>query len=83
MRRYLVVANQARQAEELREALRKRISAGPCCFLVIVPGTKAAQYGPVAADGVLPQPGMWWWVTYCAPHVTDEEAAAQARGALP
>lgn len=82
VRRYLVVANQTLQAEELREELRKRISAGPCSFFVIVPGTKAAQYDPVAAGGILPPPGMWWWATYYARPVTDEEAAAQARGRL-
>jgi hypothetical protein len=58
MRRYLVVANQTLQAAELRDELRKRISAGSCSFLVIVPDTKAAQCDPVAAGDVLPQPGM-------------------------
>ncbi len=82
MRRYLVVANQTLQAEELREELRKRIRSGPCSFFVIVPNTKAAQYDPVAAGGVLPQPGMWWWATYYARPITDEEAAAQARERL-
>lgn len=82
MRRYLVVANRTLQADELREELRKRISAGPCSFFVIVPNTKAAQYDPVAAGGVLPQPGMWWWATYHVRPVTDEEAAAQARERL-
>jgi hypothetical protein len=82
VRRYLVVANQTLQAEDLREELRKRISAGPCSFFVIVPSTKAAQYDPVAAGGVLPLPGMWWWATYYARPVTDEEAAAQARERL-
>jgi hypothetical protein len=51
MRRYLVVANQTLQAAELREELRKKISAGPCSFFVIVPDTKAADYDPVAAGG--------------------------------
>lgn len=82
MRRYLVVANQTLQAAELRDELRKRISAGPCSFFVIVPDTKAAQYDPVAASGVLPQPGMWWWATYYARPVTDEEATAQAHERL-
>ena len=82
MRRYLVVANQTLQGAELREELRKRISAGPCSFFVIVPNTKAAQYDPVAAGGVLPQPGMWWWATYYARPATDEEATAQARERL-
>jgi GABA permease len=82
MRRYLVVANQTLQAAELRDELRKRISAGPCSFFVIVPDTKAAQYDPVAAGGVLPQPGMWWWATYYARPATDEEATAQARERL-
>jgi hypothetical protein len=82
MRRYLVVANQTMHAAELREELRKRISAGPCSFFVIVPDTKAAQYDPVAAGGVLPQPGMWWWATYYARPATDEEATAQARERL-
>ena len=82
MRRYLVVANQTLQAAELRDELRKRISAGPCSFFVIVPDTKAGQYDPVAASGVLPQPGMWWWATYYARPATDEEATAQARQRL-
>ncbi len=82
MRRYLVVANQTLQAAELRDELRKRISAGPCSFFVIVPDTKAAQYDPVAAGGVLPQPEMWWWATYYARPATDEEATAQARERL-
>jgi GABA permease len=81
-RRYLVVANQTLQGAELRDELRKRISAGPCSFFVIVPDTKAAQYDPVAAGGVLPEPGMWWWATYYARPATDEEATAQARERL-
>jgi nucleotide-binding universal stress UspA family protein len=82
MRRYLVVANQTLQAAELRDELRKRMSAGPCSFFVIVPDTKAAQYDPVAAGGVIPHPGMWWWATYYARPATDEEATAQARERL-
>ena len=82
MRRYLVVANQTLQAAELRDELRKRISAGPCSFFVVVPDTTAAQYDPVAAGGVLPQPGMWWWATYYARPATDDEATAQARQRL-
>ena len=78
MRRYLVVANQTLQAAELREELRNRISAGPCSFFVIVPDTKATDYDAVAAGGVLPQPGMWWWATYYARPATDKEATAQA-----
>jgi len=60
----------------------KRISAGPCSFFVIVPDTKAAQYDPVAAGGVLPQPGMWWWATYYGRPATDEEATSHARERL-
>jgi hypothetical protein len=82
MRRYLVVANQTLQAAELREVLRERISAGPCSFFVIVPDTQAAQYDAVAAGGMLPQPGMWWWATHYARPATDEEATAQARQRL-
>jgi hypothetical protein len=82
MRRCLVVANQTLQAAELRDELRKRTVAEPCSFFVIVPDTKAAQYDPVAAGLVLPQPGMWWWATYYARPVTDEEATAQARERL-
>jgi hypothetical protein len=82
MRRYLVVANQTLQGAELREELGKRISAGPCSFFVLVPDTRAADYDPVAAGGVLPQPGMWWWTTYYARPATDEEATAQARQRL-
>jgi hypothetical protein len=82
MRSYLVVANQTLQAAELRDELRGRISAGPCSFFVVVPDTKAAQYDPVAAGGVLPRPGMWWWATYYARPATDEEATAQAEERL-
>jgi GABA permease len=82
MRNFLVVANQTLQAEELRDELRKRVSAGPCSFFVLVPATKAAQYDPVAAGSVLPHPGMWWWATYYARPVTNEEAVAQARERL-
>ena len=82
MRSYLVVANQTLQAGELREELRARASAGRCSFFVVVPDTKAAQYDPVAAGAVLPQPGMWWWATYYARPATDEEATAQARERL-
>ena len=82
MRRYLVVANQTLQAAELCEEMRNRISAGPCSFFVLVPDTKAAQYDAVAAGGVLPRPGLWWWTTYYARPVTDEEATAQARQRL-
>ncbi len=82
MRRYLVVANQTLQRAELHEELRMRISGGPCSFFVLVPNTRAAHYDAVAAGGVLPQPGMWWWVTDYAPPATDEEATAQARQRL-
>src|SRR6185437_1113125 len=82
MRRYLVVANQTLHAAELREALRNRISAGPCSFFVIVPDTKATDYDAVAAGGVLPQPGMWWWATHYARPATDKEATVQARQRL-
>ena len=82
MRRYLVVANQTLQAAELRDELGTKISAGPCSFFVIVPDTKAADYDAVAAGGLLPQPGMWWWATQDARPATDEEATAQARQRL-
>ncbi len=82
MRRYLVVANQTLHRAELQEELHRRISAGPCSFFVLVPNTKAAHYDAVAAGGILPQPGMWWWVTDYAPPATDEEATAQARQRL-
>ena len=82
MRRCLVVANRTLQAAELQDKLRERVGAGPCSYVVIVPDTKAAQYDPVAAGGVLPQPGMWWWATYYARPATDEEATAQARERL-
>jgi hypothetical protein len=82
MRRYLVVANQTLQAAELRDELRTKIGAGPCSFFVLVPDTKAANYDAVAAGGVLPQPGMWWWATQYARPATDEEATAQARQRL-
>src|SRR5271165_4312581 len=81
MRRYLVVANRTLHRAELQEELRKRINAGSCSFFVLVPNTRAAQYDAVA-DGVLLQPGMWWWVKDYAPPHTDEEATTQARQRL-
>jgi hypothetical protein len=82
VRRYLVVANQTLQTAELRVELGKRVAAGPCSFFVLVPNTRAMQYDPVAAGGVLPEPGMWWWATYYARPATDEEATTQARERL-
>ena len=82
MRRYLVVANQTLHRAELQDELSKRISQGPCTFFVLVPNTKAAHYDAVAVGAVLPQPGMWWWVTDYAPPATDEEATTQARERL-
>ncbi|SRR6266571_2292698 len=82
MRRYLVVANRTLHRAELQEELRKRISAGSCSFFVLVPNTRAAQYDAVAADGIVLQPSLWWWVTDYGPPVTDEEATAQARQRL-
>ena len=82
MRRYLVVANQTLQAAELRDELGTKIDAGSCSFFVIVPDTKAADYDAVAAGGVLPQPGVWWWATQYARPATDQEATAQARQRL-
>ena len=82
MRKYLVVANQTLHRAELQEELRKRINAGSCSFFVLVPNTRAAQYDAAAADGVLLQPSMWWWVTDYAPPATDEEATGQARQRL-
>jgi hypothetical protein len=77
MRRYLVVANQTLQAGELRDELREKLSAGPCSFFVLVPDTKAADYDAVAAGGVLPQPGVWWWATQYARPATDQEGRQQ------
>ena len=51
----------------------------PWCW---IPDARAAGYNPVAAGGVLPQPGMWWWATYYARPATEEEATAQARQRL-
>src|SRR6266568_3953662 len=82
MRRYLLVANRTLHRAELQEELRKRISAGSCSFFVLVPNTRAAQYDAVAADGIVLQPSLWWWVTDYGPPVTDEEATAQARQRL-
>ena len=60
------------------DELRERIGAGPCSFFVIVPDTTAAQYDPVAAGGVLPQPGMWWRITYYARPATGDVRAEPA-----
>jgi nucleotide-binding universal stress UspA family protein len=82
LRRYLVVANQTLHRAELQDELRKRISAGPSSFYVLVPNTKAAHYDAVAVGNVLPEAGMWWWVTDYAPPKTDAEATAAARERL-
>ena len=71
----------------LRDTLKRVVVMRRCLVvanqtLQAVPDTKAAQHDPVAAGGVFPQPGMWWWATYYARPATDEEATAQARERL-
>ncbi len=82
MRRYLVVANQTLQRAELREALRKRIEAGPSSFYVLVPNTTAANYPEPAAAAEALQPSMTWWMTDYRRPASDEQASAQARQRL-
>ena len=81
MRRYLVVANQTLQAAELRDELRKRVSAGPCSFFVIVPDTKAAQYDPWRPAACFPSPACGGGRRMTRP-ATDKEATAQSRERL-
>ena len=57
MHRVLVVANQTICGKELREELRKRVTAGQCSFYVLVPNTAARHYHVVpAAAGFVPMP---------------------------
>lgn len=43
MRRYLIVANQTLGGDQLLEAIRERMAAGPSHFHLLVPATAAAQ----------------------------------------
>jgi len=79
--KYLVVANQTLQLDELRDELRKRIEAGSSSFYLLVPDTKAADYPDAAAIAAL-QPSMTWWMTDYRGPATDEEASDQARQRL-
>jgi len=80
MRRYLVVANQTLGGRELREEIRKRVSAEKSSFYVVVPNTSAAHYHVVpAAGGFVPMPSMA--TSYGGPE-TDEEATEEARERL-
>jgi nucleotide-binding universal stress UspA family protein len=77
MHRVLVVANQTICGKELREELRKRVTAGQCSFYVLVPNTAARHYHVVpAAAGFVPMP------TYDSGPATDEEATEEARKRL-
>jgi hypothetical protein len=70
MRRYLVVANQTLGGEQLTDAIKARLAAGPCHFHVLVPATRAHDlYRTVLAayEGELPD---------------DDAAATQARNRL-
>ena len=82
MRRYLVVANQALQAAELRERA-SQADRGRIEFLyVLVPNTSAAHYHVVPAPGGAIPPGMAWCATDYRSPAADKEASAQARQRL-
>jgi GABA permease len=55
MRRHLIVANQTLAADELTQAVRDRLEAGPCEFWVVVPATPLTDLAP----GFVPTMGGW------------------------
>lgn len=57
MRQILVVANQTLGGEQLKDAVRDRITQGPCEFTLVVPVALAS--GDVAADFMSEVPRDW------------------------
>jgi hypothetical protein len=58
MRRILIVANQTVGSEALAEAVRTRMAAGPCRFVLVVPATERTDYGPGFAAMATAETGL-------------------------
>ncbi len=77
MSRYLVVANQSLDSDELMELVRQRVAAGPCEFWLVVPATPVKDLAPNAMP--IPMPVMGGTPTLPAP---PEEARRLAQAKL-
>ena len=77
MRRYLVVANQSLDSDELMEVVRERVAAGPAEFRLVVPATPVKDLASNAVP--IPMPVMGGTPTLPAP---PKEARRMAQGKL-
>src|SRR5688500_10502209 len=60
MRQVLIVANQTVGSEALAEAVRTRMAAGPCQFVLLVPATERTDYSSAATALGGAEAGMVW-----------------------
>jgi hypothetical protein len=60
MRQILIVANQTVGSEALAEAVRTRMAAGPCQFVLLVPATERADYSSAASAVAIAEGGAVW-----------------------
>jgi hypothetical protein len=60
MRQVLIVANQTVGSEALAEAVRTRMAAGPCQFVLLVPATERTDYSSAATAVAGAEAGMVW-----------------------
>jgi hypothetical protein len=77
MHRYLVVANQSLDSDELMELVRERVAAGPAEFWLVVPATPVKDLASNAMP--IPMPVMGGTPTLPAP---PEEARRLAQAKL-
>jgi GABA permease len=77
MHRYLVVANQSLDSDELMELVRERVAAGPAEFWLVVPATPVKDLASNAMP--IPMPVMGGIATLPAP---PEEARRMAQAKL-
>jgi hypothetical protein len=77
MHRYLVVANQSLNSDELMELVRERVAAGPAEFWLVVPATPVKDLASNAMP--IPMPVMGGTPTLPAP---PEEARRLAQAKL-
>ena len=66
MRHYMIVANQTLGGEELIQAIRDRLAAGPCEFWVVVPATPVNELAPGSVP-MVPMPVMGGVLSLPAP----------------
>jgi GABA permease len=60
MRQILIVANQTVGSDTLAEAIRTRMAAGPCQFVLLVPATERRDYSSAALAVAGAEAGAVW-----------------------